>query len=229
MLGMKAWLEIRWRFLFALVPIAIALSGRYVGGLSSAEDATRMIGAIAYLWLFAAVFLAGAGIRTQSPFQPMKGLHGSTQFTLSLLVSRFRLLAVRAGVGMLGVLGIILISSTVAWVLFPLVRANSTPGDFLKWVFTASCCIVGFHAISVLAATVLDEMWQIWGAVVVIGVLKWLTFRFPQLSSFDVFTVMENAPPLFTHTRPVPAISVSLGLAGILFLISVKVVQTREY
>jgi hypothetical protein len=229
MLSMKSWFEIRWRLLFALGLVLFPLGVRYTGGLSSAEDADKMMDVIALLCLFVACFLAGAGVKTQSSFQANKGLHGSTMFTLCLPVSRFRLLAVRTGVGTIGVFGIILISSTFEWILFPLVRASSTPTDFLKWIFTVSCCAGGFYAISLLVSTVLDEVWQIWGAVIAIGALKGLTVRFPPPPSLDVFRVMAEGSPLLTHTIPWPAISVSLGLTSVLFFAAIKVVQEREY
>ena len=55
--------------------------------------------ALSELGVNIAPLLAGAGIKTQAAFQTVKGLHGSTYFTLSLPVSRFRLLAIRAGIG----------------------------------------------------------------------------------------------------------------------------------
>jgi len=62
---------------------------RATGGLTSAQDAGRMMETMSFFSIFAAVYLAGAGVRTQSAFQRMQGLHGSTYFTLSLPVSRF--------------------------------------------------------------------------------------------------------------------------------------------
>ena len=184
---------------------------------------------VSLTWLFCAVYLAGSGIRTQSPFRTTKGLHGSTLFTLSLPVTRLRLLAVRAGFGLLAVVAIIAFSSAAAWILFPLVRAGSTPADFLRWLLTTACCAAGFHAMSVLVSTVLDEMWQIYASFAAIFGLKWLTSKFPPPPSLDVFRVMTTGSPLLTHAVPWPAVSVCLCLAGILFLLAARVVETNEY
>jgi hypothetical protein len=106
MLWMKAWLETRWRLLYALgLPLAMIVLFA-TKGLASKADAQRMMVEISFFSVFAAVYLAGAGIRTQSAFQMTKGLHGSTYFTLSLPVSRFRLLAVRAGFGLMETTGL---------------------------------------------------------------------------------------------------------------------------
>jgi hypothetical protein len=88
-----------------------------------------MMGAMTVFVMFGAVYLAGAGIRTQPAFSGTKSLHGSMYYTLSLPVSRFRLLAVRAGAGLLEMAGVILILVSVSWLKFPLVRGTSTPAD----------------------------------------------------------------------------------------------------
>lgn len=228
MLWMKAWMEIRWRFAFALAVVLAPLAGFWLkNGWSPAEAGITMI-FVSFMWLFCAVVLAGAGIRTQSPIQGTKGLHGSTLFTLSLPVSRLRLLSVRAGVGLAAVFAMMLISSAVAWT-FPMVRANSTVPDFVRWIFTLCCVASAFHAISILNAIYLEENLQIWGTVAVIGLLKWLTIKFPPPPSLDVFRVMAERSPLLTHSLPWPAILVSLALAGMVFFFAVKVAQRHEY
>lgn len=96
MLWMKLWLETRWGLLYALgLPMAARALFREAG-VASAE---RAAGMMVNLSVFAAVYLAGTGIRTQFAFQGIQGLHGSTDYTLSLPVTRFRLSGVRSGLG----------------------------------------------------------------------------------------------------------------------------------
>jgi len=234
MLWMKGWLETRWRLFFILAVILGAFAFRFVGarygmGVSSTEDANRMIGAMTVLWLFAAVYLAGAGIRTQPSFQAAKGLHGSTYFTLSLPVSRSRLLAVRVAVGTIETMVVILLSSVVAWTLFPLVRGNSTLSDMLRILFTAFCCTAGLHAVAVVAGTFLDDMWQIWGTLIAAVSLKWLTVRFPLPPALDVFGAMSGHSPLINHMLPWGPIATSIGLFGGLVAVAAAIVNWREY
>ena len=229
MLWFKGWLETRWRFLFALVIPLGALAARYAGGLTSPQDASRLMSALALLWIFDAMYLANTGIKTQAAFQTLKGLPGSMYFTLSLPVSRLRLLAVRAGIGLLETAGVNLVVCCAAWALFPLVRASSTPADLAGFVLSAFVCTTGFYALSVLFATFLDDMWQVWGSMIAIGLLRWLTIRFPPPPSVDVFRAMGAASPLVTHTMPWIAMGVSLAIAAILFLAALKIVQAREY
>jgi len=229
MLWIKAWLEIRWRLAFALALALSPLGGMYFKGMSSPEAVGRAVAFAAMLWVVTAVPLAGSGIKTQSPLQGTKGLHGSTQFTLALPVSRFRLLSVRAGVGLLAMCGVIMISGTVAWALFPVLRANSTLSDFWRWIVTVCCCAAGLHALSILASTVLDEYWQVWATMITVGVLKLLTIQFPPPSSVDVFRVLAEGSPLQTHSLPWPMIAVSLGSGAVAFLVAVRVADSCEY
>src|SRR5213083_321035 len=98
MLWMKGWLETRWRFVLMLGVALVILVLVVSDGIQTMDMAHARV-VVNLHWMisiFAAIQLAGAGIRTQSPFRAKAGLHGSTQYTLSMPVSRSRLLAVRA-------------------------------------------------------------------------------------------------------------------------------------
>lgn len=229
MLWMKAWLETRWRLLFALgLPLA-TLVLRATGGLTSPQDADRMMGAMSFFSIFAAVYLAGAGVRTQAAFQRMQGLYGSTYFTLSLPVGRFRLLAVRAGFGLMEITGINVAVIGTAWSLFPLVRANSTPFDLLQLILAAVVCTTCFYFVSVVLSTFLVETWQTFGSLFLIGFAWWVVSRLGLPPSSNVFRFGADASPLVTHTLPWPAMLVSLIASAVLLLTASKIVQTREY
>src|SRR5260370_17949501 len=77
--------------------------------------------------------LGGAGIVTQPSLQATKGFHGSTLFTLSLPVSRLRLLAVRASIGWLESVGVIGALCCGMWLVSPAFRAMATPVDMLEY------------------------------------------------------------------------------------------------
>ena len=98
MLWMKAWLETRWRLLYTLaLPLAaLALPHIVGGGVTSQKVGDRaahtFMAVVTFFSLFSAAYLAGAGIKTQSPFAAMKGLEGSMYYTLGLPVSRLKLI-----------------------------------------------------------------------------------------------------------------------------------------
>jgi hypothetical protein len=229
MLWLKAWLEVRYRLVFSLIVLMAPLVGLYVNGASSPDAGRGVIGLMGLEWMFCSVFLAGAGIRTQSPLQGTKGLHGSTHFTLALPVTRLRLITVRASLGVIAMAGMILVSGGAAWALFPMLRAHATALDLARWLFAAGCCVNVFHAISIFAATMFDEFWHVWATVSSIGLLKWLSSRFPPPPPFDLFRAIADGPSLVRHAMPWPAIALSFLIAGSVFAAAVKVAQEREY
>jgi hypothetical protein len=106
MLWMKAWLETKWRFLYALgLPLSMLVLFVW-NGIGSTKPGPTMMIAISFSSIFAAIYLAGTGVKMQSPFQMTKGLQGSTYYALSLPASRLRLLVARAGCGLLETTGI---------------------------------------------------------------------------------------------------------------------------
>lgn len=230
MLWKKAWLETRWRFCmmlgFALLTI---LMGEQGGGLHSAENAQHLMHLQSMLSIVAAVNLAGAGIRTQSPFRAKAGLHGSTYYTLSLPVSRLRLLTVRALVGLLETAAVTVFLIVPAWYLFPLVRGSSTVVDLAKLLVAALACVLCFYFVSVVIATVWDEMWQTYGSFVLIGLAWWVSAHLAVPSSANVFSFSTEASPLLTHSLPWPAMAISLVASTGLFLIAFRVVNRHEY
>lgn len=229
MLWMKSWLETRWRFLYALLIPLAALVLRVPGGIGSVKDADITMRVTSFFLIFAAIYLAGAGIRTQPAFQMAKGLHESTYFTLSLPVTRLRLLTVRVGLGLLETAGIIAIVIVSAWNLFPPIRENSTVADLLRAILVTIVCIGCIHVFAVLLASFLEDIWGIWGGVLAVGLIWWGTSRLSLPPSFDIFAFFTAASPLRTHALPWPAMGISLLLSAVLFLAALKVVQARKY
>ena len=115
MLLFKNWLETRWLFLFYFGFFVVVLTSGYVQSghvpqTNPIPQGLRLAGTLnifSLFWIVPSVMFAGAGIKTSAAFEGRKGLHGSMHFTLSLPVSRLRLLATRAGIGLLemGVIG----------------------------------------------------------------------------------------------------------------------------
>jgi len=62
-------------------------------------------------------------VATQPSFVASKGIHGSTLFTLSLPVTRLRLLSVRAAIGWLEGSGVIAVLCCALWFRSPALRA----------------------------------------------------------------------------------------------------------
>jgi hypothetical protein len=231
MLWLKGWLETRFRLLLMLAFTAVPLYGVHSAGAhASARSVSGLAaGPISLLVVFACVFLAGAGIATQAPFRASKGLHGSTLFTLSMPVSRLRLLAVRAGIGWLETAAVIGVLCCGIWVTMPLLRGVVTPIEMFEQVATLVACSSTIYFLSVLLGTVLDEQWRIWGTLLASAGIWSLCTHFSLPPFADIFHGMVERSPIVAHTIPWNAMAFSLGLSAILFFAALKVVQSHEY
>jgi hypothetical protein len=232
MLWYKGWLETRFRVLFVLVWVLfwVGFILRHIDPPLSHADAEGLLNLLTVNLLLIPVMLAGAGISTQRTlFGTAKGLHGSMYFTLSLPVSRLRLFATRAGLGMLETVGVLAALSCVVWFTFPAPRVYLTCSDlFADWV-TVSICISAFYSLSVFLATFLGDQEQMGASGILIVILLLLSRAVSVPSSVNIFRAMGQSSPLITHTFPWASMGVSLGAAAILFLAAMRVVQTREY
>jgi hypothetical protein len=228
MLWHKGLLETRWRLLFALAWEAIFLGVAYWRGVTTLASFSAVLIGGAWLGAFVPILLAGAGINTQPEFQAAKGLHGSTLFTLSLPVSRPRLLAVRASLGWFEMAVAIGAWSCAVWFLFPILRAATSGVEVFEYAGTLVVCASGLYSISPLLATFLDDLWRLYGSMFAFGAL-WLVFNKTAPAALNLFRGMGEGSPLLTQTMPWTAMGVSLAMAVSLYFVSLRVVQTREY
>lgn len=228
MLWMKAWLETRWRLLYVLgLPLA-GLALRCMDGIHSSGDAQRLTAWLSFFAVFSPVYLAGAGIRTQSGLQATKGIHGSMYYTLALPVTRLRLLVVRAACGFLEAAAVDVIVLGMAWLCVPAVRMFSVV-DLLQLILATIICTACFFFLSVLLATFLSESWQIWGSLALVCFMWELSSYTSLPASTNVFRFATDASPLLTHTLPWPAMTISLAISSVLFFAAWRVVKAREY
>jgi hypothetical protein len=235
MLWFRAWLETRSRIVFTLVWLSffvgvLAMAGTG-GGAPGNTPVGRLLAMMAFPWIFVPVWLAGSGVRTQPVFgrNATRGGHGSTHFTLSLPVTRARLLMVRGALGLLETAAVTLVSGAAAWMLFPIVRAASTPMLGMQHLLVVFMCGLAFYGLSVLMSTWLDEMWHIWSTTILILVLWAPPVRRLLPPAFDIFRPLVDMSPLITHTLPWTAMAVSLVAGGVFVVAALHIVKTQEY
>jgi hypothetical protein len=233
MLWYKSWLETRIKTLmmvaFAVFPIILAALTPHIAKPASppsVAEAESAVGFYAMYYLLVPVALAGSGIKTQSA-QMKKGLHGSMYFTLSLPVSRVRLFATRAGLGMLEAVGILAIAPCAVWIMFVEPADHVSHSDLFAFWLTLSVCASGFYFLGVLLSTYLDDLLQSWISMFVVVFLRWLLSAVPLPAPVNIFRAVVS--PLFKHSFPWASMGISLCAAAILCLASLRVVQTREY
>jgi hypothetical protein len=235
MLWYKAWLETRWRFVFMLGSVLLVwLAPQWLPSLGfrlpPGVPASRLWMAIhlgsVLLYIVAANFLAGSGVNSQTTYAATSGFHGSMLFTLSLPVSRRRLLLVRAGLGALqtGVL----VAIMAVYTLFHLPGGAST-FQALEYIARAIICTIAVYALSVLLACVLDEMWQFYAACSCWIAFYLLQSRFAFVSWISPLRGMSLFSYPVTAPMPWAPVAASLALAGVFLCASVLVLQRKEY
>jgi|ERR1017187_1936086 hypothetical protein len=237
MLWYKGWLETRFKVLFTLDMVAFFLAVQYSTRSSSVRPNSKAGAIVLLAVLFGngilatmtCVMLAAAGIATQPTFQASKGLHGSTLFTLSLPVSRLRLLAVRAAVGGFEGIAIIAMLCWGTWLLSPLLRATVPPAEMAEYAATLIACCSVLYFLSVLLATFLDDQWRTWGTMIAAVAIWWLSHKAWLPASIDIAQAIGKSSPLIAHTMPWAAMAFSIALAAAFSFAALKVVQTREY
>lgn len=232
MLWIKGWYETRMRLLL-LVAATLAMSALASGSAPATAnisaqglEAATLIGAS----VLAAIMLAGVGIKTQSGgFRPSKGLHGSMYYTLSLPVTRSWLFGVRVSLGLAETAVIHLLACCAVWLVHPAIRLHAAPSDMFKHGIAAFFCVAAVYSLGVLFATFLDDLYQTWASMFTVMAVIVILNRVPLPPSLDAFLVLSRASPLITHTMPWMAMAMLLALSAMLLLISVRIVESREY
>jgi hypothetical protein len=219
---MKAWLETRWRLLagFGFAASFMALNHR-------SPSLRGMVIGLGTLVTIVSMMLAGTGVKSQAPVGFPEGLTGSTQFTISLPVSRLRLLAVRAIVGLLEAMAIELVVACALWTIFPSIRSTILPGDFAKLILVAIVFMLPAYCAVIFFTTFTDEPLSGVYAGWTLTLSLWLLHRAGP--AVDVIRAWGQESPLVTHTLPWSQIATAAGLGILFFSAAVCTVQGREY
>jgi hypothetical protein len=147
-------------------------------------------------------------------------------FTLSLPVSRRRLLFVRAGLGAL--LTCILVGIMAGYILFQ--RPETTSAlQALVYMTRVIVCTMAVYALSVLLACVLDEMWQFMAACIFWVAVFLLQSRIDLVSRVSPLRGMSLISYPLTAPMPWAPVTASLVMTGVLLWMSVAVLQRKEY
>jgi hypothetical protein len=230
MLWHKGWLETRIKLAMALGLVGFFLA-LYAPDMSTTAKFRAAglfdFGSITVVWT--AALLAGAGIATQPVFQATKGLHGSTLYTLSMPVSRLRLLMTRVTIGWLESVAVIAVFCGGLWLIAAPLRAIATPANMFEHAGTLIAWASTIYFLSVFLATFVDEQMRITCTVLAAFACLWISSHYKLPASVDIVHAMSDGSPLLTHTMPWALMTFSFGLAAILFFAALKITQTREY
>ncbi len=186
MLWYKSWLETRWRFLIGLglltlsaarhgallpapsmdlMPMAssIEVSGELGRRLAEAVDLSRtyrgyvwsqwFVTNVPEVWALFAVLLGTGGLMSQGP-------RGGALFTLSLPVSRARLIGVRTATGLAELLVIALVSCLVLTLLSPAVGQSYSLVDALVHALCLFVAGAVLFSLATFLSTVFTDVWR---------------------------------------------------------------------
>ena len=236
MLWKKGWYETRTRLLIVLAVVVVITVLTMGPPPPAAAGLGPLVGATTMPAMFAAILLAGAGVKTQlGGLQRSKGLHGSMYYTLSLPVKRTRLFNVRVSLGLAETAGILVLTWAALLLVHLDIPLHATQtnapilSDMFKQGVVTFCCVTAVYSLGVFFAAFLDEVYQHWATIfTVVGTMVILS-RVPLPAWMQTFLVLSLASPLNTHTMPWTAMAVLLGLSGMLLLIALKIVRSLEY
>lgn len=244
MLWYKFWLETRWRFVIGLV-LLIVIAGGTAFDWTATSKLLPLAGAIdtgtaigrrlkeaaeierdyrGFVWwqwfkqnlsqlgtLFAVLLGSGGVVSANAD--------SGALFTLSLPISRTRLVGVRAATGLLELLAIIAASSLVIPLMAPGVGQRYPMTDLLVHVTCAFVATAAFFSFALLLSTAFDDLWRpLLMACALAAILAGCEFALADLSSYGLFHLMSGET--YFRTGRVPWIAMLVGTAvsaGLLF------------
>lgn len=217
MLWRKSWLETRWRFLIGLAVLVLSACGTVLFDypavaklmpLASSVDASGPMGRLIreaalvqstyrgfvwyqwfqqnllHVWTLFAVLLGSGGLLAQSS-------GGAALFTLSLPVSRDRVLGVRAATGLAELAVLALVPSLLIPMLSPLVGQSYSLGETLVYGFCLFVAGALFFSTAFLLSTIFSDLWRPLLIACAVAVVLGLCEQVVRDPHFGVFRVMS--------------------------------------
>jgi len=238
MLWYKAWLESRTRFLIALAGItAIASDSIY----RQVKDALPTSGMsyyyfvlhnchqfLALLWVLAVTLLMMGGVVREKAV-------GASSFTLTLPVSRRRLMWTRIAAGLAETVTL----AIVPWsLMFAIACTAGKPLSIEQALIHVTLMLAGglfFFATAVLCSSLLEGEYT--APLVAFGVIAAVAFTLndPPLRNYSPWhmifatNLLDRKQQLLSGPIPWPVIAGTVAVAGGMLVVSVKVVERREF
>ena len=232
MLWYRFWLETRLRVIFVVVWSTLFLGlGLYLAATRPGAMPDQLMGLFLIQTTFiafqASSMLAGSGVRTQTFGRAYRGVHESVHFTLSLPVTRNRLLLTRTALGFVETILVVLLVSIAVWAAFGSMRAHASAPAVIGHALFIAIASVGIGGLAVLTSTVFDDAVQTW---VVTGVVILLFIFRPQLPRWLNLTgAMIEGSPLVADAVPWGFVAGSIVVGGLFVLAAARVLSQQEY
>jgi hypothetical protein len=235
MLWYKAWLETRWIFLLFvglmllawLTPLWMPAFGfRLPPGVSASRIWLGVHMGSLFISYFVANALAGSGVNSQTAYGPMPGPDGSMLFTLSLPVSRRRLLFVRAGLGALLTSALVVVMAGYTLFQRP---GGASAFQAIEYFVRVFLCTMAIYALAVLFSCLLEVWWLFMAQSFFWMTLLVLQFKFSVVAWLSPLRGMSLISYPITAPMPWAPLLASVTLAGVCMFASVLVLERKEY
>jgi len=257
MLWHKAWLETRWRFISALLILTVLAGGNVYDYIAAqrllprlnattttpAAEATGLGDALreaielqknfrGFIWyqafrqnltqmgVFFAILLGCGGLLSESS-------KGSALFTLSLPVTRRRLLGARAGAGLAQWLAVSMIAPLSIPILAPSIGEHFSIVDALAHGLCVFFVGAVFFSLASFLSTLFGDIWR--PLLIAIGIacgLAIVSFASPQLA---IFSVMDGESYFRNGTLPWAGLLTSAVLATALLYSAAETLERRDF
>lgn len=232
MLWYKGWLETRIRLVFIVALMVVVVGVQYSHqhthqGPPAMPALTAFVSLTLINVVLVGAIFGGAGITTQPSFVVQRGVHGSTLYTVSLPVSRIRLLLVRATLGWCEAILAMTLFCAGLWFALPWLRVTMSGFEMVEYLAALLACGSVFYCVSVLLGSFLDDQWRAWGTMLVAGAFAFTSARVHLPAFADIFHGITQL--LTAHVMPWSAMAFSLALAAGLLVATARIVRTREY
>lgn len=226
MLWFKAWLEMRWRLLLLACVVVFVETMVITKAGATPLTSGALNQQMEFIWLVVGLSLAGSGVRTEWAFRPTKGSAGSMYYTLSMPVSRARLLISRMVAGLGITAAVMVLGCIYPGLAFESVRRQITMGAGLEQFVAIFGCGLAGYGIATVFSTFLDQQWQAFATLtVVFGSKGMLTLP----ASIDFLGGPGHLSPVVTGSLPLPAIALSASIFVACAIASAAIERKREY
>jgi ABC-type transport system involved in multi-copper enzyme maturation permease subunit len=244
MLIYKAWLETRWRFFAGLV-LLIAISVYTVlkaQGIIQDREQFRhehilyaqyiwillYKGFLQTLWILSAVMLGMGGVWREKAA-------GVAGFTLSLPVSRRRLVLIRAAVGAVEAITLAVVPSILIWVASVL---TGNPYSLHEAILHSVLMVGGgliFYGLGLLLSHLMQGEFSVPTLGLGVCLVLYIAFQTLRLETYNPFDLMSGRhyldPNTFLLRDGLPWLPLSLffSITIAMILASVKIAETRDF
>lgn len=223
---LKSWMETRWRVVLML------LLNLFIGSVIVDDRVppevwvARFDGMLPMIFAMNGIVLAGSGISSQISQRPGQVVHPSMMFLLSLPVSRTRIVLVRQVVGAGATLLLFCVSMVALLTFAPETRGLLLSGAGALYFACVTSAVLTANAISALLSTVLDQLWQTYGAMAVVAAVVGLV---PTSRFWGGLLGVDTANSAIPTTASVLGLLTCALLSAILITASVSIVRRKQF